>query len=122
MRMKRLQVMLSCLFASASFNSCSHSPPQNLISGDTTASPQMGPLLVSLRPPGAVDYYVEVKPEFDHVRYAHILAGRVGGKVGYIFQNFHGFTIHTLPESAVDKLRRMPEVLRVIKSSIGTLD
>jgi hypothetical protein len=82
----------------------------------------MGPRLVSRAPPGSAIYDVEVKPEFDHVTYAGIIASRVGGKVGYIYQNFHAFTIHSISESAVEKIRRMPEVLSVRKSTIGTLD
>lgn len=81
----------------------------------------MGPRVVSRPAPGIAEYYVEVKPEFDHVAYAGIIAARVGGKVGYIYRNFHAFTIHTIPESAIDKLRRMPEVVSVVKSQLGTL-
>jgi hypothetical protein len=82
----------------------------------------MGPTIVSRPAPSIPEYYVEVKPEFDHLTYAGIIAARVGGKVGYIYHNFHAFTIHTIPESAVEKIRRMPEVLAVVKSQLGTLD
>jgi hypothetical protein len=82
----------------------------------------MGPRVVSIRPAGVADYYVEVKPEFDHTVYAGILAARVGGKVGYIYYNFHAFTIHSISESGVEKLRQMPEVLTVRKSGLGSLD
>jgi hypothetical protein len=82
----------------------------------------MGPRVVSRPPIGVDEYMVEVKPEFDHVSYAAILAARVDGKVGYIYHNFHEFTIHSIPESAVEKLRRMPEVLKVTKSRTFTLD
>lgn len=100
---------------------CYHRAPGNSAHVDTTATKQMGPRVVSLRPPGVEEYYVEVKPEFDHVVYAGILAARVGGKVGYIYQNFHAFTIHSIPETAVEKLRRMPEVLSVTKSTLGKM-
>ncbi|MDQ6872150.1 MAG: protease inhibitor I9 family protein [Gemmatimonadota bacterium] len=82
----------------------------------------MGPLVVSRPAPDAAEYYVEVRPEFDHVAYARVIAKRVGGKVGYIYHNFHAFTIHAIPESAVEKIRKMPEVLKVVKSQMGTLD
>jgi hypothetical protein len=82
----------------------------------------MGPRVVSRPPPDSAEYFVEVKPEFDHVAYAGIIASRVGGKVGYVYKNFHSFTIHSISESAVEKIRRMPEVLSVVKSTVGTLE
>ncbi len=82
----------------------------------------MGSRIVSRPPPGSAEYFVEVKPEFDHVTYAGIIASRIGGKVGYIYHNFHSFTIHSISESAVEKLRRMSEVLSVRKSTTATLD
>ena len=83
----------------------------------------MGPRIVTRRPSvDAPEYYVELKPEFDQVKYSLIIASRVGGKVGYIYQNFHGFTVHTIPDSMVAKIRAMPEVVSVVKSTLFHLD
>lgn len=101
---------------------CSHRIPPHSVNVDGAAARQRGPRIVSRPAPGIAEYYVEIKPEFDHVAYAEIIAARVGGKVGYIYQNFHAFTVHSFPESAVDRLRLMPEVLAVKKSALGTLD
>jgi len=59
---------------------------------------------------------------FDQVRYSAIIASRVGGKVGYAYQNFHGFTVHTIPDSMAAKIRGMPEVMSVVKSTLLHLD
>ena len=59
---------------------------------------------------------------FDQVRYSAIIASRVGGKVGYAYQNFHGFSIHTIPDSMVVKIRAMSEVMSVVKSRMFRLD
>jgi hypothetical protein len=89
----------------------------------SVADSQMGPRVIS-RPssPEAPEYYVELKPEFDQVKYSAIIASRAGGKVGYIYHNFHGFSIHTLPDSIVAKIRLMPEVSAVVKSTVFHLD
>ena len=59
---------------------------------------------------------------FDQVRYSAIIASRVGGKVGYAYQNFHGFTVHTIPDNMAAKIRGMPEVMSVVKSTLLHLD
>jgi hypothetical protein len=87
------------------------------------ASAQPCPRIVNYRPTeDAPEYSVELKPEFDQAKYAFIIATRVGGKVGYIWCNFHAFSIHTIPDSMVAKIRQMPEVLSVVKSTMGTLN
>lgn len=101
--------------------SCSHRGCDSARVDAGTAA-QMGPRVVSRPPAGVPEYYVEVRHQFDHVAYAAIIASRVGGKIGYIYKNFHAFTIHSIPDSVAEKIRRMPEVLSVKKSSLGTLD
>ena len=82
-----------------------------------------GPWIINHRPTqDAPEYYVELKPEFDQRKYAFVIASRVGGKVGYVYWNFHAFSIHTIPDSMVAKIRQMPEVLSVVKSTMGTLN
>lgn len=82
-----------------------------------------GPWIITHRPAqDAPEYYVELKPEFDQRKYAFVIASRVGGKVGYIYSNFRAFSIHTIPDSMVAKIRQMPEVLSVVKSTMFRLD
>jgi hypothetical protein len=68
------------------------------------------------------EYYVELKPEVDQVRYAPIVAARVGGRLGYVSQNVHSFTILSVSDSAVDAIRRMPEVFRVTRAPRNYVD
>jgi hypothetical protein len=112
------------VYALLSATACSHRLKEQARIADTAAAPlTMGPRIVS-RPPSvdAPEYYVELKPEFDQVKYSAIIASRVRGKVGYIYQNFHGFTIHTIPDSTAAKIRGMPEVMSVVKSTLFHLD
>src|SRR4051812_12458294 len=79
---------------------CAHSAPATPEIADTAMAPLHGPRIIS-RPPSVdvPEYYVELKPEFDQVKYSFIIAKRVGGKVGCINDNFHGFTVHSIPDS-----------------------
>jgi hypothetical protein len=103
---------------------CAHSPPVRSQIADTTpVAPQWGPRIINRRPTVETpEWYVELKPEFDQNKYAFIIASRVGGKVGYIYQNFHAFSIHTMPDSMAAKIGKMPEVSAVIKSTVLHLD
>lgn len=103
---------------------CAHTSRASLQAADTTRpAGQMGPLVVTRRPSvDTPEYYVELKPEFSQWKCATAIAMRVGGKVGYIYKNFHGFSVHSIPDSMAVKLRAMPEVLSVTKSTWMTLD
>jgi hypothetical protein len=119
---ERARVLLVC--ALVSVTACRHPPSgQGIIADTAAASPQTCPRVVNYRPTvDAPDYYVEVKPEFDQAKYAFIIASRVGGKVGYIYCNFHAFSIHTIPDSMVAKIRLMPEVSSAVKSRMMRLE
>jgi hypothetical protein len=115
-------IVICCAVVSAV--ACTHAPPSSLQGADTTAlAERMGPLVVNHRPSiDTPEYYVELKPEFSQWKYAYIVASRVNGKVGYIYQNFHGFTVHTIPDSMAVKIRQMREVSAVTKSTLLKLD
>src|SRR5438309_1983910 len=114
-------IVLCCALMSGL--SCAHSAPATPEIPDTAMAPLHGPRIISRRPSvDTPEYYVELKPEFDQVKYSFIIAKRVGGKVGYIYDNFHGFTVHSIPDSMADKMRAMPEVSKVVKSQVMTID
>ena len=120
-KFRRVAFLLACL---AMFSvSCSRRlSPDPALADTGTSVGQVGPHIISRPPPGVDEYMVNVKPEFDHVKYAGIIASRTHGKVGYIYHNFHAFTIHSIADSTAEKIRRMPEVMSVIKASLGHLD
>jgi len=77
---------------------------------------RQGPIAISRPPLGVAEYIVTLHPEFDHFVYADSIARRVDGKVGYIYSNFNAFTLYSLADTAVTRIGKMREVLRVEKS------
>jgi hypothetical protein len=75
-----------------------------------------GPIVISRPAIGVAEYIVTLRPEFDHFVYADSIARRVDGKVGYIYSNFNAFTLHSVADTAVTRVEKMREVLRVEKS------
>lgn len=78
--------------------------------------------MISRPPVGQAEYYVELKPGLDQVQLSRIIAARVSGKVGYIYRNFHAFTIYSFPDTMVARIRQMREVLSIRMAQSGKLD
>jgi len=114
-------LILGCLLA-FSVGCARRLAPDPALADTGTSVGQVGPRIISRPPPGVAEYMVDVKPEFDHVKYAGIIASRTRGKVGYIYHNFHASTIYGIADSTAETIRRMQEVLSVRKAGLGHLD
>ena len=82
---------------------------------------RMGPRVVNIRPEGVEDYYITVRPEVNHELVADSLAKLVNGKLGYVYKNFHAFTIFGISTAGLDALAKLPAVVSIQKGSFGTL-
>ncbi len=80
-----------------------------------------GPLDVSHPPLGAIIYEVDLKPGFDQEASAKKISKEIGGRIATVFWNFRAFTIYDISESDVAKIRQMPEVEAITKSTYGQL-
>lgn len=123
MRIQRFQLFLLCALAGVSCRG--DDTPVSPITLDTRFSqvlaPRMGPRVVNFRPSGVDDYYVTVRPEVNHELVADSLAKLVNAKLGYVYHNFHAFTIFGISAAGLDSLAKLPAVLSIQKAGIGTL-
>lgn len=123
MRIQRSPLLFGC--ALIAVNCTSDDTPVSPVKLDARSalsfSARLGPRVVNIRPPGVEDYYVTVRPEINHELVADSLANLVDGKLGYVYQNFHAFTIFSVSAEGLARLAKLPAVLSIQKSSIGEL-
>lgn len=94
---------------------CTHQSSQGgpaAISGAAPTSSASGPRLVSRPEPGESQYLVVVRDDIDNYRFADSVAALLNARIGWLFAGFNGFSLRHLSPSALERLRKMPEVIR----------